>query len=809
VRHRIVLVAAALAIAFVSSEGARAATGSPDVPTPLGGNGHNVSFDGRIFIVRQGADDASGGWFLYVLRPERVHYAPGGVPVLTDGAFSPPGHVQPVEYGENALAICEENADSTPYRCDDAGNRTDGGAFECYDFVIIDSDASGPPNELRRRRLKVWIANPGTGDAAMHRHEWSGGIEILRNTASRVLRGIEPTVTRDGRLLVWQGHPNNDGTIDILMYATNDTPCGASGWSGPHVVSHMHRDPRVMGNYRLGERQLRAADGTPFADNALVHGAYPWIFPNGDAITFTAAPMPCRGPEDPGGCGPRRNALSVIGYPTNFGVAHIDGEVNPSTEDNVRLFFSSPGPGAFEQLPVTGGTDVWPFFGSNTQNYTELVFDDGLDGAYAAVLHMNESINAAGELDFTRTPDTSGYFNTGNVRGAVFPAANNGLFGKALVFGGDGDHVEVPHNSSLDPVNSISVEMWIRPSAPVDCDGNNNYRMLLGKGDLGSGSYSIVFEEGERFQARVRAGGVMRSIVSDRGIPVGEWSHVGFTYDGTTGAMRFYVNGEVAGEASYAPATLSGSSAPLRIGGPGGARSMCPNGDGAFQGDIDEVRISRTIRDLTVAARPGNHARFVGQDVPAQVEEGKPFLARITLQNTGTTAWAEGTQHRLGSQAPMDNATWGTGRVTMPRRVQPGETVTIRAELTAPFGLGVLPMQWQMVQDGAEWFGETSALANVEIVPQGTLPDAGVPPMEDAGVDAGMAFRDDAGHGTIPGHDAGRDDLGRDGGTTSGGADAGRTTVTGGCSAAPGAGARAGALLAAIAIVVLSRRKRR
>ena len=49
------------------------------------------------------------------------------------------------------------------------------------------------------------------------------------------------------------------------------------------------------------------------------------------------------------------------------------------------------------------GVDVWPFFGSNTSNYTEVVFDDGLDGQYAGVWLMNGEVFPnveIGEVDF-------------------------------------------------------------------------------------------------------------------------------------------------------------------------------------------------------------------------------------------------------------------------------------------------------------------------------------------------------------------------------------------------------------------------
>lgn len=764
--------------AFAIEPGARAASGALETVSPMGGNGHNVSFDGRIFIARNGPDGPTGGWFLRVLRPERVTYRAGGIPVLDD-AFSAPVLIQPVENGENALAICEPDAASTPYRCDDAGDPAAGGPYDCYDLVVIDSNAyPAQYNGLRRRRLKLWLANPGTRDAALHRHAWVSAYEPMR-AGGRDLRGIEPTITRDGRLLIWQGHPDNDGKIDILMYATHDTPCAAGGWDGPHVISHMHADPRVRGTYRLAERQLRAADGTPYADGELFRGAYPWVFPDGDAINFTAAPMPCRGPENPPGCGPRRNALSVIGYPTNWGLAHIDGDVNPSTTDTVRLFFSSPGATTFEQLPVSGGIDVWPFFGSNTSNYTELVFDDALDGRYGGVWHMNESVNVAGNLDTSRTPDTSGYFNTGRVVGATFPAANNGLFGKALIFGGDGDHVEVPDDASLDPVNALSVELWIWPAGPVDCDGNNNYRMLLSKGGLG-GSYSLVLEDDMSLQARVRTGGAQRSVRSGAGrVTPRAWNHVGFTYDAATGELAVFIDGERTGVAAHPATTIDDSGDPVRIGGPGGARATCPNGDGAFEGLIDEVRISRIARDLTFAPRPGNDAGFVDLLAPLAVEAGGTFVAHVTMRNLGTTAWAPGTGHRLGAQAPMDTGRWGAGRVELPRRVLPGETVTIEATLTAPTELGEHPMQWQMVHEGAEWFGEMTATQTVRVEPVGSLPDAGPPPSLDAGPpvgphDSGPPAPPDAGGST--GMDAGAP------GGADGGAGGGRDPGGEGCS---------------------------
>ena len=692
---------------------AQATSSSKASKSPMGGNGHNITFDGRLFVVTTQPAGTPLGWYTMVLRPGNVTWQPGGKPNLTTGALSAPKLLQAGDNGENALALCETDPDNTPYACDDSGAA--GGPYACYDLAVFDSNAYPDQyNGLRKRTVKVWIDKPNTGEAQVLKHVWAPGMTPLKNLAGADLRGIEPTVTRDGRLLLWQGKKSNNGDIDRLIYAVNDTPCGAGGWDGPHNLTAMVQDPKVT--WPLGDKHLRASDGTTFGADAEFKGAYPWLFPDGDALIFTSTEMPCVSPENPPGCGPRRNGLAVIGYPTNWGIGHIDGALNPSTKDNVRLFFSSPGPGVFQELPATGGADVWPFFGSNTANYADVVFDASLDGQYAGVWHMNESVTTTGKFDLGKTPDSGGYFNTALVKGATFPDGNNAPFGKGLVFNGQSSWLEIPDHSTLNAVNGLTVEMWLKPHETVNCDAKNNYRVLIQKGPVAQGAFSLVFEEGEVFQARVKVGGEQRAVIADSPIPVGEWSHIGFTYDAGSGALRFYINGDLVSETAGPALTLDATAHKVLVAGPGKNRPACPDGDGVFSGVIDELRISRVVRDLTFAPFPGNRARFVSWNIPAEVAAGKPFQATVTMRNIGTTRWSPASLHRLGSQAPQDNGTWGTGRIEMPAMVMPGETVSIVATLTAPATLGPTPMQWRMVQEGAEWFGELTPTIDVAVV---------------------------------------------------------------------------------------------
>jgi MYXO-CTERM domain-containing protein len=596
-----------LALAALLPAPAFAASSTQAPETPMHGNGHNVSFDGRLFIAKRGGDNASGGWFALVFRPEGVALDGDGFPDMTQGAFSAPSHIQVYEAGENALAMCETDPDNTPFACDEAGNASGAGPYDCYDLWVIDSNAyPDQHNNFRRRRLKLWVASPDTANASVHKHQWFGAREPLAGTGGAELRGIEPTVTRDGKLLLWQGHHDNDGRIDLLVYATNDNPCAATGWDGPHPLAHMVNDPKAAA-YPLAERQLRAADGDLFEDERELfgglytedadqfHGAYPWLFPDGDAVIFTSIVVPCRSENDPVGCGPRRGGIAVIGYPTNWGLAHVDGAVNPMTDDQVRLFFSSPGPVQFDSIPVTEGIDVWPFFGSNTRNYTEISFDDGLDGQYAGVWLMNESVDKGGDIDRGRTPDTSGYFNTGVVHGGVFPAANSGPVGKVLELNGVDAWVEVPHSVSLEPVNAITVEAWLRPDSAADCGAGNNWRALVDKGGL-DGAYGLVLEEDMTLKARVRVDGQTLELHSTQSVPVGQWSKVAFTWRGWPGDMSFWIDGVETARQTVGTGTLDGSGATLALGGPGVTRPACADGNGYFHGALEEVRVSRVDR---------------------------------------------------------------------------------------------------------------------------------------------------------------------------------------------------------------------
>lgn len=120
-------------------------------------------------------------------------------------------------------------------------------------------------------------------------------------------------------------------------------------------------------------------------------------------------------------------------------------------------------------------------------------------------------------------------------------------------------------------------------------------------------------------------------------------------------------------------------------------------------------------RDLLNGGRPtGNDAAFVSQEVP-ELEGGSAVSVSVTMKNTGETAWTPTGQFRLGSQGPADNEHWGLTRVPLDQgdSIVPGDEKTFTFEVAVPDADGLFNFQWQMVQDGEEWFGDKSELKQV------------------------------------------------------------------------------------------------
>ncbi|WP_363796440.1 RHS repeat-associated core domain-containing protein [Lysobacter firmicutimachus] len=150
-----------------------------------------------------------------------------------------------------------------------------------------------------------------------------------------------------------------------------------------------------------------------------------------------------------------------------------------------------------------------------------------------------------------------------------------------------------------------------------------------------------------------------------------------------------------------------------------------------YQGEDRTRNLATQPFTITVNPPPAlyNEAEFVSQtfsDTSPTMYSGETRTLSVQMRNTGTTTWSSSRAYALGSQNPRDNGNWGMGRVYLPHDVAPGQTVAFNMTLTAPQVSSRMVgyyVQWRMVQDGVEWFGQQTTAQHVYVnpVPSGSL----------------------------------------------------------------------------------------
>lgn len=171
------------------------------------------------------------------------------------------------------------------------------------------------------------------------------------------------------------------------------------------------------------------------------------------------------------------------------------------------------------------------------------------------------------------TADASGNRNDGNTGRATW--TKNGKFGNALEFNGYNAMVSIADSPTLDLVNGMTLEAWVKPAR------NSNWRSVILKespDDLSYGLYSN--DDGTRPGVWVRSGS-KTSFTRGATLPLHAWTHVAATFDGSR--LRFYQNGVLKSTLSISH-KIEASQGPLRLGG----NSVWGEW---FSGLIDEVRV--------------------------------------------------------------------------------------------------------------------------------------------------------------------------------------------------------------------------
>jgi|GEM_PF-1610626 len=249
-----------------------------------------------------------------------------------------------------------------------------------------------------------------------------------------------------------------------------------------------------------------------------------------------------------------------------FGVFMVGGESYDVTIDysNNSSLASAVNEAAIRGLKRSGG---------DASNWSQATGFFDIDTA-------NNQLNI---LNQSGTEYVTGFTN------AVYPVRPGA--GYALDFDGVNDRLDVPDDNSLDLVDRITLEAWIKRGSTNTQDGIiEKYRQFT----TGQGGYAFRVTNTNKLSFGTINQSLEQSLVGTTDIIADEWMHVAVTYNAAADSVRMYINGVLEAESSTHTLVPLPSDLPLRI----GAR-----GDDAthpFHGTLDEIRIWNAELDSTL-----------------------------------------------------------------------------------------------------------------------------------------------------------------------------------------------------------------
>jgi hypothetical protein len=171
--------------------------------------------------------------------------------------------------------------------------------------------------------------------------------------------------------------------------------------------------------------------------------------------------------------------------------------------------------------------------------------------------------------------------NNGTLQGGATFAA--GEVAQAFSFNGVNDFVRIPASSSLQPA-TITLDAWIKPQVFA------NYQKIISKDFRGDGSWNYPYASyildltNNAPAAHITINGALTDCISPEAVPMGSFTHVAATYDGT--ALRIYQNGILKNTTSAVGTITYGNLTDLAL----GTRSPYTPDEGVT-GLIDEIEI--------------------------------------------------------------------------------------------------------------------------------------------------------------------------------------------------------------------------
>ena len=129
-----------------------------------------------------------------------------------------------------------------------------------------------------------------------------------------------------------------------------------------------------------------------------------------------------------------------------------------------------------------------------------------------------------------------------------------------------------------------------------------------------------------------------------------------------------------------------------------------------------------------VSAASSVNAQLISTTIPSPMTAGQSYPVSVTMKNTGSMTWNEGSMIRLGASTDGsgDASKFAPDRIKIPSgtNVPAGAQYTFSFTMTAPATTGYYSPRYKMVWEGHQWFGDRATRSVRVVTPAAAVPVA-------------------------------------------------------------------------------------
>lgn len=247
--------------------------------------------------------------------------------------------------------------------------------------------------------------------------------------------------------------------------------------------------------------------------------------------------------------------------------------------------------------------------GTNSGIYSSLVASYTFQGPNPAIAFFSLNDRSGNDLNaFNRGVTAASFANQ---------PGNTISVNECVKLDGTLDYLAGPDNFLVSPTSGITIEAWVYP---LSFDANvNTFSTVIHKGNSSGAVTDYRLEINLRkFNFIVNETPIFQLSTSGEFFPINKWTHVAFTYSGSTGFTQFMLNGEIRWDDTNFVGNIHDNTDSLYIGGTQNLE--------CFDGYIDEVRITSSVLPYgTIAGQP-----FVSVN-----EQNDPALTNVVYNFDG------------------------------------------------------------------------------------------------------------------------------------------------------------------------------